>query len=1398
MNRIYQGRVSSIQIPDVTGTFRPVPLGDAESCPLWRHHCIFQDAVNYYLLALGALATVDASTSNPVELNLRIRLAEAWEAFPRSNSKGKRSLRDSVRCWLGLGADASMDEAMAVILAENDACAELRSLAFRAFLSTILADKESPSVDGRVRNASKNLELFVLKQHAKNYPFESKVAEQAAAKKLKSVWIHSLEHHELVARLEFHHYAKINPSNGLRTPQATKDRLVAAVTGVVDDEQQKMRLLDLINQLAAEFEMPNESPGTVKGDGFRRKFNTFLIFKYVVADDFTLGLLRECEERPSDKMLQSKKEAPASKSRGFSWEGQDPILAARSNVGYVFRAFTSFPSWDGEGPGTWRWKGFEIAAFAEALKSLNQFNQKTNEREKTRLKLESQRAWMSGKSDRNSSINEDEEKEESLPVLGGDLRFDLVKALEKDLTERLMLDPSDPFKISRAALRGFRDVAEKWNQEKNRTPEKLREIVTKYQADPKNQREIGSIPLMLALCETDYHSLWLTVDDAEQQKRADEHRPADMLSAMCRFHQLAADLIRAGQPIRLTSAEPEASRRLYMFSDLKGRSEPKFKGMGSVEVSLAYREEGVVRECRAVLGFSAPRLKRDELTGGDSSQWVQPMTAALNLGEPVSAGVFDSALALMPGIITDDGVRKVRHLLNFPVSLEPAWIHEALGKAAIWKNQFNGTKDNNLHLHWPGTERDATKKNRWWENSKVIQNGFTVLSNDLGQRSAGAWALLKVTCWKPETKRPVREVGHDGTRTWFAEVLKTGMHRLPGEEVKELNGNALEREKYGAPGRLATEEEYTVAVHTARDLGIAEPEKWLGDYGAKSFAELNDTLLKIANRRLSRLATYHRWSCFDPQTIENVSKRQAAIDNLRAELESYQDIEVTAWKPLAALEDFTQFQKATGREFENLRDHLEEVLVRIADLTVPVRQKLWAWLARGGNSPYGDLVLLDFIDNNPKIRGQRGLSMMRLEQLENLRRVFLRYNRSLDRTAGEPAKFGRADIGRESGEPCQELLDKVERMKDQRVNQTAHLILAQALGVRLKGHEIAPEKRAERDIHGEYEKIPGREPVDFIVMEDLSRYLASQGRAPSENSRLMKWAHRAVRDKLKMLSEEPFGIPVVEVAAAYTSRFSGRTGEAGARCEELGNLPNFLKESLSKKVEQRPPAGRTDLRTQYQTLLGQFQTVENSNSAATAWNKTRDKQVKAKPLKTLLLPKPGGPLFLDIKEGQPMQADLNAAINIGLRAIAAPESLELLHRLRGIREGEAAWRPRFSEKPDKANARERAAFGKASSVRMQGEMTSKFTKAALPNFFFEKSPAFTVDTGTVIFASKEIQVISGIALHSQCDGFVLDRILEINNARLKAWGLPSMPITGRCARRSDAQGPADPEDDIPM
>ena len=106
MNRIYQGRVSKIRIPDAEGEHRILPLGNPTSCPLWHHHGVFQDAVNYYLVALGALA--DTQAGNRVIRDLRARLEDSWEKFPRDN-QGASSLRDPIRrCLPELKADSKL------------------------------------------------------------------------------------------------------------------------------------------------------------------------------------------------------------------------------------------------------------------------------------------------------------------------------------------------------------------------------------------------------------------------------------------------------------------------------------------------------------------------------------------------------------------------------------------------------------------------------------------------------------------------------------------------------------------------------------------------------------------------------------------------------------------------------------------------------------------------------------------------------------------------------------------------------------------------------------------------------------------------------------------------------------------------------------------------------------------------------------------------------------------------------------------------------------------------------------------------------------------------------------------------------------------------------------------
>jgi hypothetical protein len=48
MNRIYQGKVTNVEIQDGKENGKPKwkPLNNWQSV-LWEHHCIFQDAVNY-------------------------------------------------------------------------------------------------------------------------------------------------------------------------------------------------------------------------------------------------------------------------------------------------------------------------------------------------------------------------------------------------------------------------------------------------------------------------------------------------------------------------------------------------------------------------------------------------------------------------------------------------------------------------------------------------------------------------------------------------------------------------------------------------------------------------------------------------------------------------------------------------------------------------------------------------------------------------------------------------------------------------------------------------------------------------------------------------------------------------------------------------------------------------------------------------------------------------------------------------------------------------------------------------------------------------------------------------------------------------------------------------------
>ncbi len=77
LSRIYQGRTNSLQIltPTPQEAWDHKALAGFDS-PLWRHHALFQEAVNYYHLCLVALAGSD--TTRPLS-KLHEQMKASWE-----------------------------------------------------------------------------------------------------------------------------------------------------------------------------------------------------------------------------------------------------------------------------------------------------------------------------------------------------------------------------------------------------------------------------------------------------------------------------------------------------------------------------------------------------------------------------------------------------------------------------------------------------------------------------------------------------------------------------------------------------------------------------------------------------------------------------------------------------------------------------------------------------------------------------------------------------------------------------------------------------------------------------------------------------------------------------------------------------------------------------------------------------------------------------------------------------------------------------------------------------------------------------------------------------------------------------------------------------------------------
>lgn len=543
------------------------------------------------------------------------------------------------------------------------------------------------------------------------------------------------------------------------------------------------------------------------------------------------------------------------------------------------------------------------------------------------------------------------------------------------------------------------------------------------------------------------------------------------------------------------------------------------------------------------------------------------------------------------------------------------------------------------------------------------------------------------------------------------------------------------------------------------------------------------------------LVTDEQWQRLKDRKLLD-SLKGAPEKKRRADLEAALK-DGSAWKWDALADEV----KRQIREYMEGPDSLDRLLVAVIEFCLPLKGRHWRWR----HNPNGERLSWDergsSPDWNPNVMGMRGLSMKRLAQILNLRQRCQSFAKLETRYHG-PFKAGNynpPDSTRdELPDCCPLLLERSNRIREQRVDQTAHLILAEALGMELKNPaEVAnkKERKAEVDLHGEYKRRQDNQGKPYprcsvIVLENLERYRTSQERTKAENSRLMQWAHRKIIEKLEDMCR-PFGITLMLVDPAFSSHFDSRTGLPGVRVEEM---PRGFEQTYPYKRwgEGKTKSGcETQLAKDIQALAKQFAEYPDYKG-------------------NLVLAVEGGKLFCPVQpptrgsEGL-INADINAAGNVGLRGVADPQRWDIFPRLRTkqVSDNEVSvrnWRGWFGKFPQetkdeksekrrmKAQGAETTAAAPSANGAEGDNVDSESSQSSEYPWFFVEHPdyprllgelrdvAYCYEHGSMKFRAlpqgaylKRVETVCG------------DRIKQINTARI--------------ARGKN--GP-EPEDEVPM
>jgi IS605 OrfB family transposase len=1254
MNRIYQGKVTAVEIPDGKDKwkqFDPDPKknrGEWQSV-LWKHHEMFQDNVNYLLAAFAAL--VPPNCSDDVWRDYRAAIERSWKSYTGRQGSWDRPF-ETACLIVGCSKGASFKEFQRKLtsLTGSKASEKQRFEALKQLFESAtetamkLTDPDQPveeSLKGKAKDLFGDTLVNLCAQKTKVTPRDVKAKQRNRASECtKKV----NEGGRLKWADVFYFKTDTSAGNWSREDAAKNiilclDKLIGEVKQKEKDAKtsdQKNKMSELAERLEKQKktlaawcnnpkkDLPATEP-TRKGSGGYDLKAAILFSLKPALDGFRDAFLLFNQARLKEESSIIAK--------------TDAAYVARMAGGIARPVFPFFCDlWAGklndEKVGQGIWPDFEKQAFSEVFTKIGQFIVRGRKFE-LRLAIACE------------TIARIEKQKKSDPRLQAVER--IAEALADELPDSAVDENGQrrPYGIRDRTLKGWRKVCPAWRDALKKAPNLTAEdlVKQKNRLQERQRERYGSAALFDRLAKE--REIW-NHDEKE-----------DSLEIWAAYVEAIEEKAHLETERLFAPAHATLSPRFFRWSETNNK---EHLAASSTEAPFAFEADALdlteKQKTKIKIHFWSPRLLRDGLRSKNEKldkdepdqTWMPPVLRAfVNARKwPCDKQTFAGAsVRLAP-----------RCKENIQLVFEPELRTGVL--SAKWKETFPFSpaknKDSELvGLFWPRTKEDKVS---WFDKGEM-----RCLGVDLGLTNSAAWQILQAANkdTTANTTRLRHRLNPDSENpAWFAHSIANGIVRVAGEdrwgwrkfapdekaklraEMKKTakKRNAFCRKFYalnreiefetathaflpelsGSGGRNATADETNEAealftIFKAKGFDITDRQpNWKK---ILSFPEQNDELLWGLKRVRAQLFRLNRWSEQLGNASDSKSHQLAVeiIGSLRGD---------DPMLELAALtSDPQKLKKHIGELAGEYLDCFKSMLPRIADRILPWRRGHWSW-----KPCENDWHRMELDTSKPRpealLAGQRGISLTRINQLKDLRQLAQSLNHLCRRKQIE-----RGEIVPEPFEDCRQAM---EDAREDRAKQIAHEIFAVALGV-----ELAPppadkqERKQTESLHGVYRCLE-RGPVNFIALENLTEYKTSAKQGRRENRQLTSWSHRRVH---KILGElcELVGLPIVLVDPKFTSRFSAKDHSAGFRAEEV-RKDDPRRSFWQRKAKEDPGCWQFE-------FLSWLDMIPDG--------------------KSLLLPKKGGEFFVSLgKDNSLYQADLNAAYRIALRALAHQKRAELL------------------------------------------------------------------------------------------------------------------------------------------